>query len=88
MSNKVYKSCKINIVDRESVVELLLLDFCSFDVIFGMDWLAAYHVNLDCFSKTITLNPPNAIPYFWQIIFKINENTFVSVFTQSLYFVT
>lgn len=63
VSNKVYKPCKIKAADRESVVGILLLDFPSFNVILDMDWLATYHFNLDCFSKIVTLNPPNAKPY-------------------------
>lgn len=83
VSSKVYKSSKIKVAYRESVVDLLFLDFPNFDVILGMDWLAIYHANLDCFSKTVTLNPPNTKPYSLKAISKINKNHFASVFTQS-----
>ncbi|KAL0556805.1 hypothetical protein IC582_005322 [Cucumis melo] len=31
----------------------------DFDVILGMDWLAANHASIDCFRKEVTFNPPS-----------------------------
>ena len=30
----------------------------EFDVILGMDWLASYHVSIDCYAKTVCLRIP------------------------------
>lgn len=35
-------------------VNLFVLYMVDFIVIFGMDWLAPYHVVLDCYSKIVT----------------------------------
>lgn len=36
---------------------LILSDMKNFDVILGMDWLAAYHVSVDYFHKTVNFMP-------------------------------
>ncbi|XP_073112178.1 uncharacterized protein [Elaeis guineensis] len=41
------------IEDREMKADLLVLEMKDFDLILGMDWLAAYHATVDCFQKTI-----------------------------------
>ena len=33
--------------------ELILLNMSDFNVILGMDWLAANHVIMDCHAKTL-----------------------------------
>lgn len=52
----VYIDCIISIEDRKLLVDLVLLDLKDFDVILGMDWLAAYHASMDCFYMTIVLH--------------------------------
>ena len=49
----VYKSCEIIVVDRKIIANLIVLDMLEFDVILGMDWLAAYHATLDCHLKMV-----------------------------------
>ena len=38
----------------EVIMDLVLLNISSFDVIVGMDWLARHHVVLDCYLKKVT----------------------------------
>uniref|UniRef100_A0A2N9GWU7 RNA-directed DNA polymerase n=1 Tax=Fagus sylvatica TaxID=28930 RepID=A0A2N9GWU7_FAGSY len=51
MSNLVLKSCMFCIEGRELSADLVLLEMHDFDVILGMNWLAAYHASVDCFEK-------------------------------------
>ena len=55
---QVYKACQISMGEREFVVDLLPLEMCDFDVILGMDWLAAYHAVVNCFTKEVMFNIP------------------------------
>lgn len=50
----VCKSCIIWVGDQELTADLILLQMSDFDVILGMDWIAMYHANVDCFSKIVT----------------------------------
>ena len=59
----VYRACAVEIADRKLRVDLIGLDTGDFDVILGMDWLAAYHATIDCFNKKIVFNPPNEEPF-------------------------
>ena len=57
----VYKSCPIDVSSHKLFVDLIVLDIRDFEVILGMDWLASYHANVDCFEKRVTfqiLNQP------------------------------
>jgi len=47
-----------HIDDLQFRVNLVVLPMTEFDVILGMDWLSSYHVNIDCFAKTICLRVP------------------------------
>ena len=49
--NSILKSCVVQIEDREMLADLILMDMYDYDVILGMDWLAAYHASVDCFRK-------------------------------------
>lgn len=53
----MYKSCLIEIENKEFPADLVLLDMKDFDVTLGMDWLAAYHASVDCFHKVVTFKP-------------------------------
>ncbi|KAA0048696.1 reverse transcriptase [Cucumis melo var. makuwa] len=52
------KACRIEIAGHVIEVTLLVLDMLDFDVILGMDWLAANHASIDCSRKEVTFNPP------------------------------
>ena len=51
--NSICKDCILNVEDREMKTDLLVLEMRDFDLIFGMDWLVAYHTTIDCFEKTM-----------------------------------
>ena len=40
--DRVCHNCKLIISDRNFVVDLIIINMPSFDVILGMDWLSAY----------------------------------------------
>ncbi|XP_077248532.1 uncharacterized protein LOC143888109 [Tasmannia lanceolata] len=66
ITNLVCKGCIIKIGGRELLADLVLLEMNDFRVILGMDWLAAYHANVDCFHKIVKF----AIPGEEEIVFE------------------
>lgn len=54
----VIKSCAIMIGNLELSADLILLNMKDFDVILGMDWLAAYHAMVHCYSKEVVFHIP------------------------------
>ncbi|KAL0556479.1 hypothetical protein IC582_004993 [Cucumis melo] len=59
LSKEKVKPCQIEIAGHVIEVTLLVLDMLDFEVILGMDWLAANHANIDCSRKEVTFNPPS-----------------------------
>ncbi|KAA0041240.1 gag protease polyprotein [Cucumis melo var. makuwa] len=59
LSKEKVKACQIEIAGHVIEVTLLVLDMLDFDVILGMDWLAANHVSIDCFRKEVAFNTPS-----------------------------
>ncbi|KAL0556467.1 hypothetical protein IC582_004981 [Cucumis melo] len=59
LSKEKVKACQIEIAGHVIVVTLLVLDMLDFDVILGMDWLAANHASIDCSRKEVAFNPPS-----------------------------
>ncbi|KAL0562098.1 hypothetical protein IC582_002548 [Cucumis melo] len=59
LSREKVKACQIEIVGHVIEVTLIVLDMLDFDVILGMDWLAANHASIDCSRKEVTFNPPS-----------------------------
>ncbi|KAL4032586.1 hypothetical protein IC575_005665 [Cucumis melo] len=59
LSKKKVKACQIEIARHVIEVTLLVLDMLDFDVILGMDWLAANHASIDCSRKEVAFNPPS-----------------------------
>ncbi|KAA0066527.1 ty3-gypsy retrotransposon protein [Cucumis melo var. makuwa] len=59
LSKEKVKGCQIEITGHVIEVTLLVLDMLDFDVILGMDWLAANHANIDCSRKEVSFNPPS-----------------------------
>ncbi|KAL0543549.1 hypothetical protein IC582_018647 [Cucumis melo] len=58
LSKEKVKACQIEIAGHVIEVMLIVLDMLDFDVILGMDWLAANHASIDCSRKEVTFNPP------------------------------
>ena len=56
--NSMLKSCVIQIEDRKMLADLILMDMYDYDIILGMDWLAAYHASVDCFGKEMVFRTP------------------------------
>ena len=48
-----YKSCVVRIKDKDTLVDLVLLDMLDFDAILGMDWLSPWHASVDCHNKLV-----------------------------------
>ncbi|KAL0549529.1 hypothetical protein IC582_014014 [Cucumis melo] len=59
LSKEKVKACQIEIAGHVVEVTLLVLDMLDFDVILGMDWLAANHASIDCSCKEVAFNPPS-----------------------------
>ncbi|KAL0534150.1 hypothetical protein IC582_028434 [Cucumis melo] len=59
LSKEKVKACQIEIAGHVIEVTLIVLDMLDFDVILGMDWLAANHASIDCSRKEVTFNPPS-----------------------------
>ncbi|KAL0539895.1 hypothetical protein IC582_024116 [Cucumis melo] len=59
LSKEKVKSCQIELAGHVIEVTLIVLDMLDFDVILGMDWLAANHASIDCSCKEVTFNPPS-----------------------------
>ncbi|KAL4021115.1 hypothetical protein IC575_019905 [Cucumis melo] len=59
LSKERVKACQIEIAGHVIEVTLLVLNMLDFDVILGMDWLAANHASIDCSRKEVTFNPPS-----------------------------
>ncbi|KAL0536180.1 hypothetical protein IC582_025119 [Cucumis melo] len=58
LSKEKVKACQIEIVGHVIDVTLLVLNMHDFDVIVGMDWLAANHASINCSRKEVAFNPP------------------------------
>ncbi|KAL0556797.1 hypothetical protein IC582_005314 [Cucumis melo] len=63
LSKEKVKACQIEIAGHVIEVMLLVLDMLDFDVILGMDWLAANHVSIDCSRKEVASNPPSMVSF-------------------------
>ncbi|KAL4018033.1 hypothetical protein IC575_021620 [Cucumis melo] len=63
LSKEKVKACQIEIAGHVIEVTLLVLDMLDFDVILGMDWLAANHASIDCSRKEVTFNPPSTASF-------------------------
>ncbi|KAA0055519.1 ty3-gypsy retrotransposon protein [Cucumis melo var. makuwa] len=59
LSKEKVKACQIEIAGHVIEVTLLVLDMLDYDVILGIDWLAANHASIDCFRKEVAFNPPS-----------------------------
>ncbi|GJT13018.1 reverse transcriptase domain-containing protein [Tanacetum coccineum] len=51
--NTIIQGCTLNFLDHPFNFNLMPIELGSFDVIVGMDWLAKYHVVIDCAEKIV-----------------------------------
>ncbi|KAA0061624.1 ty3-gypsy retrotransposon protein [Cucumis melo var. makuwa] len=63
LSKEKVNACQIEIAGHVIEVTLLVLDMLDFDVILGMDWLAANHASIDCSHKEVAFNPPSVVGF-------------------------
>ncbi|KAK9119024.1 hypothetical protein Scep_017117 [Stephania cephalantha] len=61
--NRICRNCTIEVEGHQLPIDLRVLEYLEFDALLGMNWLAAYHAQLDCFLKTVTFRVPG-IPEF------------------------
>ena len=59
LAKEKIKACRVEIANRELEVTLIVLAMRDFDVILGMDWLAANHASIDCARKEVIFTPPS-----------------------------
>ncbi|GJS32341.1 putative reverse transcriptase domain-containing protein [Tanacetum coccineum] len=50
------RDCTLNLVNHPFKIDLLPIEFGSFDVIIGMDWLSEHHVIIVCSDKIVRLS--------------------------------
>ncbi|WRX09990.1 Reverse transcriptase domain - like 10 [Theobroma cacao] len=53
-----YESCVVRVKDKDTLVNLVVLDTLDFDVILGMDWLSPRHASVDCYHKLVRFDFP------------------------------
>ena len=70
VTDSVCKTCVVKIADRELLADLTLLEMQDFDIIFGMDWLAAYYAIVDCHRKKVIFQVPGEIEFCYLDIFQ------------------
>ncbi|XP_075111901.1 uncharacterized protein LOC142182017 [Nicotiana tabacum] len=64
--NHVYRGCTVLINDRPTSVDLVELVMLDYDVIMGMDWLAASYANIDCRAKLVRFHFPGEPALEWK----------------------
>ncbi|XP_070029054.1 uncharacterized protein [Nicotiana sylvestris] len=64
--NHVYQGCTVLINDHPTSVDLVELVMLDFDVIMGMDWLAACYANIDCRAKLVRFHFPGEPVLEWK----------------------
>ena len=58
IATRVYKNCSVVIHSRRTVADLIELNMIEFDIIMGMDWLAACYANVDGRAKIVRFQFP------------------------------
>ena len=65
-TDQVYKDCVVQVGQHELLADLVVLDFQDFDVILGMDWLAAHRGHVACFEKMVKFQPVGQKPFHFR----------------------
>ncbi|GJS13350.1 putative reverse transcriptase domain-containing protein [Tanacetum coccineum] len=53
--NTITRGCTLNFLNHPFNIILMPVEFGSFDVIIGMDWLSKYHAIIDCAEKIVRI---------------------------------
>ncbi|XP_071905714.1 uncharacterized protein [Coffea arabica] len=78
ITNLVYRDCEIWAGERKLLADLMNLAIKGYDVILGMDWLARYHAQLNCKTKTIELCIPGEATLKLDVRGKLVSSAFIS----------
>ncbi|XP_017972518.1 PREDICTED: uncharacterized protein LOC18507117 [Theobroma cacao] len=75
-------SSQVRVKDKDTLVNLVVLDTLDFDVILGMDWLAPYHASVDCFHKLVKFDFPGYLAVVRDTQAKVGDISQVSVLNE------
>ncbi|XP_078179644.1 uncharacterized protein LOC144573769 [Carex rostrata] len=64
--DRICKDRKVRIADRDLAVDLTVLDMSDFDVLLGLDWLAAHHAVVDCERHVVRFGRPNEVSFVFK----------------------
>ena len=59
--DQICRECELEISGILLTVDLRVMDMLEFDVILGMDWLAAHRVVIDCDRKRVIAYTPDGV---------------------------
>ena len=62
----ICRGCELEISGIQLIVDLRVMDMSEFDVIMGMDWLAAYRVVMDCECRSVTAYTQDGTRFVFQ----------------------
>jgi hypothetical protein len=65
-AEQVCKVCEIQVDERQTWGDLVVLSMRDFDVILGMDWLSRYHASVDCHRKRVEFQTPGKEGFSFQ----------------------
>ncbi|GKD76888.1 putative reverse transcriptase domain-containing protein [Tanacetum coccineum] len=79
-TNVVLRGCTLGLLGHPFDIDLMPIEFGSFDIIIGMDWLAKFHALIVCNEKIIRIpygdkvfpNDLPGLPHARQVEFQIN----------------
>ncbi|GKA70209.1 putative reverse transcriptase domain-containing protein [Tanacetum coccineum] len=54
-TNNVLIGCTLNLLNRSFLIDLMVIELGSFDIIIGMDWLSRYDAAILCGSKKVRI---------------------------------
>ena len=66
IATRVYRNCSVVIYSHRTVGDLIELNMIEFDIIMGMDWLAACYANVDCRGKIVRFQFPGEPIIEWK----------------------
>ncbi|WMV19661.1 hypothetical protein MTR67_013046 [Solanum verrucosum] len=66
VARRVYGDYTVEIIHRQTSVDLVELEMINFDVIMGMDWLASCYANVECWTKIVKFHFPGEAVSEWK----------------------
>ena len=64
--NSIIQGCALQIGEKKSKSDLIILPLPFIDIILGMDWLSSVKAQIDCKKKTVTFQLSGEAPYEFQ----------------------